>query len=413
MGSYGGSPPRTAGQRVLAIAGLALFLLLVFAWRRPEEWHSPYPWVEEGTVFLPGYLANGWASLFAPVSGYLVIPAKLIFLMAVSIDAWHYPVIAHALTLAFEIGTLCLIAVSPTWLRYPWLAAVLVALMPTMPEVFAVSEYAFWWGALWSFVALFWREGSHPRTAWRCVLALVGGVSSPMAIPAAGLLLVRAALVRRRADIAVAIVATALAALQGVLMASNPSTLGVGDRQFAPVETVIRFFGHYVVSTPLAPHWLLFGAGLAMIAWLGFYAWRTHAWRDPWFMLLAAALVLSIAASLARVAVGLIHPVGAARYFFFPYLFLAWLLLYTYGEAGWPGRAFVACVVLLATSQCALHGRQVHVTFDWHAELGQCISSGGATYALPVQFNGDPALAWHVPLTGTQCRTLVDRSLRR
>lgn len=404
---------RLMRREFLALCAWLFVVVLIFAWRRPVEWHHPYPWVEEGTISLPAYLSSGWQSLWAPVSGYLVIPAKLIFLTAVSLSASHFPEIAYALTLAFEVGTLCLIAFSPSHLRYPWVAALLVAMVPTQPEVFAVSEYAFWWGALWSFVALFWREDERPRTAWRCALATLGGLSSPIAIPAAALLGARAIAVRKRSDLLVFAAGALTAAIQIAMIFTAPTPLGIGDRGFEPVEIVERFFGHYVVSSPNVPHLILLTAGLAIVVWMATFAIQHRKWRDPWFMLLAASLGAGIVASLSRVPVDMIRPMGAARYFFYPYLFLGWLLLYVYAEAGRSGRVFATIVLALGFSQFAMHGRQVYDTYIWPKELGRCISAGDNSYPLPVQYNGDKKIAWRVPLTGTQCKALADRSLFR
>jgi hypothetical protein len=340
-----------------------------------------------------------------------VVPAKLIFLTAISLSGSYYPDIAYALTLAFEVATLCLVASSPSHLRYPWLAALLVAAVPTQPEVFAVSEYAFWWGALWSFVAIFWREGERSRIGWRAFLAFFGGMSSPMAIPAAVLLAARALVRRQKADVFVFVAGTAAAIVQVAVMISAPSPIGTGERHFAPMQLVIRFFGHYVISTPNAPTAVLFLVGAVIVAWLVAFALTHQKGRDPWFMMLIASLGAAIVASISRVPLEMIHPVGAARYFFFPYIFLAWLLLYTFAEAGRRGRAFVVCVLALGVSQFAMHGQQVYETFRWREELSRCIEMGPRDYLLPVQFNGNTAIAWHVSLSGNQCQQLLDRSV--
>jgi hypothetical protein len=404
---------RLTRRQYLLFGAWLVAAVLVFVWRRPVEWQHAYPWVEEGTISLPEYLSSGWRSLWAPVSGYLVIPAKLIFLTAISLSASIFPQIAYALTLAFEVGTLCLIAFSPTHIRYPWLAAMLVAVVPTQPEVFAVSEYAFWWGTLWSFVALFWREGERPRTAWRCILAVVGGLSSPIAIPVAVLLGARAIVIRKQSDVIVLAAGGLTAAIQVATLLTTVAPLAIGDRGFEPLEIVKRFFGHYVVSSPNVPQLLLVAAGLAIIGWMAMFTIAHKKWRDPWFILLAASLGAGVAASLSRVAVDVIQPMGAARYFFYPYLFLGWLLLYAYAETGLAGRVFTVVVLALGFSQFAMHGRQVYDTYLWPDELRRCIAAGKNGYPLPVQFNGDKAIAWHVALTGEQCESLVDRSMFR
>jgi hypothetical protein len=395
-----------------SVPGIVILLLIVFVWRRPVEWYHPYVWVEEGTITLPAYLEQGWRSLWAPVAGYLVLPAKLIFLTSISLSASHYPTIAYGLTLIFEIGTIVLIAYSPTHLRFPKLAALSVALIPTQPEVFAISEYAFWWGALWSFVAVFWREGEQPRTTWRCALTAVGGLSSPMAVPAAVLLGYRAFKLPQRGDRVVFAVAVLVAAIQCVAVVTATVPMGFGKRYFDAVQIVVRFFGHYVISSERLPVALLCVIGLAILGVILGFAIDRQKWHDKYFVMLVGALCAAIMASISRVAIDQLHPVlGGPRYFFYPYIFLTWLLLYIYGEASSRMRAFIGVVFACAFTQFLMHGRQEYDTFRWRAELGRCINAGNDIYQLPIQFAGPKTIAWHVALKGTQCQQLVDQSI--
>lgn len=395
-----------------SLPALIVFAALVLMWRRPVELHHPYMWVEEGTVSLPAYLALGWRSLWVPVAGYIVLPAKLIFLTAISLSASHSAGIAYWLTLIFEIGTICLVAYSPTHLRYPKLAAIAIALIPTHPEVFAVSEYAFWWGIIWSFVALFWREGENPRTLWRSFLVVFGGLSSPMALPVAAFLGYRAFRERKRTDWIVFGAGVVVAAVQCIMVATASVPMGFGTRQFDGVQVVVRFFGNFVVSTGTPPVIVLFLLGAAIIAAAIYFVISRRKWNDTYFVLIGAGLCAGILAAITRVPVDIIHPVLAGpRYFFYPFIFLAWALLYIYSETGVRFRAFIGVVLLLALSQFAMHGRFEYDTFHWRAELKRCVAEGAGTYQFPVQFAGPKEIAWHVPLTGVQCQSLVDRSL--
>ncbi len=50
-------------------------------------------------------------------------------------------------------------------------------------------------------------------------------------------------------------------------------------------------------------------------------------------------------------------------------------------------------------------------TLDWRAHVQQCAMA--AEYKLPIHTTGAPNALWYVPLSGAQCRNLIDRSLTR
>jgi len=381
-------------------------------WRRPDQFHHPYVWVEEGTITLPAYLELGWSSLWAPVAGYLVVPAKLIFLTAASLSFTHLPRIEYWLTLLFTVGTLALVAFSPSKLRYPKLAAVVIAMLPTDSEVFGVSEYAFWWGAIWSFVAVFWDEESRPRTAWRCVLAAVGGLSSPMAIPVAIILAYRLAVTRRASDIFVGITAGIVAVIQYVVMKQQGALADPHELAFLPAQLITRFFGNFAVWSPPPDIVLPLIVGIGIVALGVAYTFMRRKWFDPYFIMLIGCLVASVLASVSRVSPEISDPILAGpRYFFFPYIFLGWLLLYVLADGLPWQKALVVVAFFGSTYQYALHGQRFHDRFAWRAELAKCSGFADKPYEFPVHFNGDAKLAWHVPLTGLQCDELRRRSL--
>ncbi|SEM34193.1 hypothetical protein SAMN02800694_0711 [Luteibacter sp. UNCMF331Sha3.1] len=391
---------------------LVLLVAGILIWRRPDQWLHPYVWVEEGTVTLPDYLAHGWGSILSPVAGYLVIPAKVIFLIAASLSFSHLPSIEYWLTLIFTAGTIALVAFSPTRLRHPLAAALAVALLPTDSEVFAVSEYAFWWGAIWSFVAIFWDEQAKPRTVWRCVLVLVGGLSSPMAVPMAVVLGFRAAVLRKRADFVVLTVASLAAAVQCYTMYVNGALKSPGETSIDTVSIVTRFFGDYALGSRMLPEVFAVVLGWLVLAGGVVFAIARAKWRDPYFLMLVACLVASIAASVTRVPVSILNPFTAGpRYFFFPYMMLSWLLLYTLPEVGRVSRALVCLVLAGALVQFAFFAQRFHDRVSWRAEIRHCVESGEATYQLPVHYDGAKSRMWHVGLTGNQCKDLASRSL--
>ena len=389
-----------------------VLLVAIFIWRRPDQFLHPYVWVEEGTVTLPAYLTEGWKSLFAPMAGYMVVPAKLIFLVAAWLSFAHLPSIEYWLTLIFEVGTLALVAFSPTRLRFPKLAALAIALLPTDSEVFAVSEYAFWWGTIWAFVAIFWDEGDKPRTLWRCVLVAVGGLSSPMAMPIAAILGFRAAALRKRADIVVFAASACVAAAQWATMRMTGALKPPAGMAVDVSAVVTRFFGHFFLASSSVPAPVTLIVGAAIVLGGTVFVVVRRKWRDPYFLMLSACLVASILASATRVPVNVIHPFDAGpRYFFFPYIFLAWLLLYSIPEIGRVPRSLVCVIFAGAFAQFMFHAQRTHERVSWRSELNKCVAVGSAVYPLPIHYDGVQSRMWHVDLTGDQCSDLKSRSI--
>jgi hypothetical protein len=52
--------------------GLVGATVVVLFLRRPDQFLSPYIWVEDGTIVLPAFAARGWWSILEPVNGYLI-----------------------------------------------------------------------------------------------------------------------------------------------------------------------------------------------------------------------------------------------------------------------------------------------------------------------------------------------------
>lgn len=123
---------------------LLLITTAVLMFRRPEQFSTPYIWVEDGVFSINQFLEHGWVSLFDPVQGYLILPSKIIHVIAMSLSAPDYPELANWMNVLFTAGVLCAIAFSPTTLRYPVLCALLTLFTPNEGEVFGTSHYAFW-----------------------------------------------------------------------------------------------------------------------------------------------------------------------------------------------------------------------------------------------------------------------------
>jgi hypothetical protein len=190
---------------------------------------------------------------------------------------------------------------------------------------------------------------------------------------------------------------------------ATPSVVG-----FDVFGVVTRFVGDFALAAPDASEELGLVVGTLLVAGLFVFAFEKKKWRDPYFLMLLASLCASILASISRVPVAAIHPfLAGPRYFFFAYIFLAWLLLYTLPETGAIWRCLVAVVFVGALTQFALHGQRHHDTIAWRTELRKCSGSGDEVYPLLIHFDGNIANAWHVPLTGRQCDDLKRRGIFR
>jgi hypothetical protein len=381
---------------------LLLTTFIVLAWRRPDQLLHPYVWVEEGTVTLVDYIHHGWLSFFYPVAGYLVLPSKVIFLIAASISMRHLPNIEYWLTVLFTFGVVACIAKAPTVLRWRYACALAVLFLPLNPEVFAVSEYAFWWGTILAFLVLLWDLQDEGYLRSRLGLLIVGGFSSPMIIPIAGFMVVRAMVQRKRVDVALAVTSAVIAGVQMWVMHATAAHSTIPDIE--PFLMVRKFFGFFVAQGPMATDDVVLTCGVLLLLLTSLFAIRR--WRDPGTWLLLVCLGMSIAASVARAPMAAIHPLLAGpRYFFYPFLLFAWLLIQMAAEKGqksrWIAMASLACALVI----CVTYGQRRNDRMDWSANLRACAAS--ETYAMPIQFDGNKSNPWHVMLTGEQCKELA------
>lgn len=394
--------------------GLAIATIAILIWRRPDQLLYPYVWVEEGTITLPAYLHHGWLSLFYPVAGYLVLPSKLIFLLAATLSFAHLPELTYWLTVAFTFVVVASVARCPTYLRWPTVCALAVLLLPTDAEVFAVSEYAFWWGIVLLFVSLLWRREAR-KTPLRATLTALGGLSSPLVIPLAAIFLVRACLFRTKREYTILGIAVATAAVQAtcLLVTGNVShDHGHAIANFNVPMLVEKFFGWFVFWSRHSHVGLWSGAliGTVVIVMLTVATFRNRAKLNIGVLFLAGCLLVAIAASIARAPLASIHPVLAGpRYFFLPYILLAWLLIQTAQAADSWERIVVAVLMLSALHQTLLYGRRYQDPINWQAEVRACTASD-KPFNLPIQFDGSRARVWHVTLNGGDCRELLSRS---
>jgi hypothetical protein len=387
-----------APARFIAFVALALAILFV---RRPDQFLHPYVWVEEGTQTLPGYIVRGWLELFQPLSGYLVVTSKFIDVTAFQISILWTPQILAALAVALAIGVALAVALSPTHLRRPALCAFALLLVPTDSEVFAVAEYGFWWAGVLLPLALLWRE---ERQWLRWLYLVVGGLSSPLIVPAAALLALRLGFERTRRELMAVALAIFVALIQIITMRSEGSIGTIISPDAWTIATLAQKFvgGFFRADAPLP--------GLLITAALLAAAWSLRARLDRYFLLLALMFgAVALTVSLRAPLIYLDPFTTGPRYFLYPFVLLAWLLVWLGAVAPRPLQLALGAAVAASLLICGPRLSRRHDAVDWRAHLLAC--AGSESYELPIHYIGRAAEMWHVKLTGAECRILLARSL--
>jgi hypothetical protein len=394
------SPPRLELHRASKVSLLILGTVLILFARRPDQFLHPALWVEE-TVILREYIDHGWWSLLEPLNGYYVLISKIIAFIAFRTSFSSAPQVELFLTVAFTCAVIASVALSPTHLQWPFLCALSVLLVPSDPEVFAVSVYAFWWAGTLLLLVLLWR--SDARRQWlRWLYIVIGGLSSPIIVVVAGLLAIRSAFERRPSEYCAAGLGVLVALMQVITVHANVpfGTMKIGLSSF--VLTIQRFYGLYFIPRPGLVSSCV---GFAVVISLVFIAWSCRARLNGYFCLLLLAHVGICALVLFRIPVDGIHPLFAgARYFFYPFILLNWIMIWLTSVSDSTTRFGFALALLIALMVCAPHFARWHEPIDWQAAVSACGRS--TQYDLPAHYDGQSSTMWHASLTGQECQKL-------
>jgi len=252
-------------SRAAAIVGTAVFCLVVWFLRRPDQLLHPYVWVEEFKV-LNAYQGHGALhAAVSPYQGYFLWPSSFTVAFAAATSFLHVPLIDYWMSTAWFVATVCLILLPASTIRLRWRLgiAVLMVLAPMNPEVYGIALYAFWWTTLWPLISLMWSKDYW----WlRIPVLIVGGMSSlagaAMVVPY-GLMFI---LTRRRRDL----IGTAVLGVTFVVQSIAYLTDSSISRPIRPVKIAIqelRNFADYALAwlRPIDSGFLaLAGAGILL-----------------------------------------------------------------------------------------------------------------------------------------------------
>jgi hypothetical protein len=395
---------------LLRIVGLFVFSITVVAWRRPDQLAAPILWFEEGTHILRNYADCGLCAMLPSINGNIALTAKVLLLPVLKISAPSAPALAAAIGIAFNAAVVCMIATAPTHLRARYLCALAALFVPTGTENYGIALYSVWWCGILIALALLWDTGRGLH--WlRIALLVVGGLSTPFMIFAAPLFFLRAYREQNANEFAVALTACLLTviAAAAAIASTSAEPFDVNLTVTAALLTVSKFFGLFVApaaNSALVPGCLL----IVAIACLAYHERRK---LDLYFLLLAALLAASIAATLLRAPMSEIDPFeSGGRYFFLPYIFISFMLLWLWSSIN-PMTPLLKAAPLMIIAVAIVGGVQrsffVHPLQErqsWSEAMLRCANTQGET-VLPLGYT------WTISMPQDKCRALIDGSLIR
>jgi len=389
---------------------LAVLTIVVLVFRRPDQFSNPYIWVEDGTTILNQYLEHGWLTLFYPVNGYFITPTKIIHTLSVMLSFRWFPEISYWLTMLFTIFVVSAIALCPTALRNKTWCAVSVLFVPTGSEVFAVSEYALWWGGLLLFLPLLWKK-SDDKISARLFLVVFGGLSSPLVIFLAPAYLVRTWLTRARVDKMIMSAVIVVAGIQAAAIHFSGQSPQWDKLSFSIPLLAGKFFGwfeYWSLNPAMTP--IVAGAAILLGLILLMSSWPKLRRFDLVMILLCIGLPLCILSAILRAPLPAMDPYNTApRYFFYPFILISWILIQSLNSTQ-PLRCFFAIAALASAWMNFLLFAPWHHSFlDWRTQVDQCLVR--PEFMFQIHFQGRADSQWGERLTNAQCKSLVDSSV--
>lgn len=365
-------PTDTSARR---LSGLRAFLTRPPLWitvlvcaailvaRRPAQLRNPQLWAEEGTIWYAEAHTMGARALLRSFGGYLNTTQRVVAALAQWADPARVPAIF--VTAAFLL-TIYVAARTQSG-RFPLPPSVGYALAVVLvPDTFEVLLFlnnidritaAGLILVLLSRDARRWWEHAHDFAA-----TVLFGLTGPYCILFAPLFVWRALRRRTRASVAVAVLVTGCALIQGTLIGlhergkladAGPVAMGYGKVEPGRILAVpgMRVAGSLFVGSRVPADYSLpveTALGIGVLAFVGYLVLRRGTARTEraW---LGVAFLLVVAAGLYRcrlVLPDMCHAVYGNRYFYFPQLMVLWLLVALAAE-GRRWRSWGAAALLV------------------------------------------------------------------
>jgi hypothetical protein len=384
---------------------LLLGFVVLVASRRWQQLTSPQVWDEDGRL-ISSFVESGWAGIFQPVNGYLVLVPRVITGVSMFLSVYYYPIISTVLACLFAALVGLAVAMSPTRLGAKVLCAASVFLVPSDAEVFGLPLYTLWWAPVLLLLVALWEEGT-PALFLRFLYLVVGGLSSPYILVVLPVLYFRAIRFRRlRSEILVALAGTVIAAAQvcfvvgGAHMASPPTA------SFA-TYVVPRFCGWFLVGGVSQNTFLLWLAGIVLLALIAAYLVANR--RNALAWVLVYLYVGAVASSILRNDPAALHPFrGGPRYFFFPFFLTSWILIQLALTAGKKRLRIAAAAAAVTGGLNALpQWTRHHDDLHWAEHLVSARQF--SEYGIPIESDGHWFRAWSIEEPGATWKGLIER----
>jgi len=380
-----------------------LFFGLLAA-RRWSQLASPQVWDEDGYI-ISGFISNGWREFLQPINGYLVLVPMLISKASLAASIYYYPFISTLLAWVFIALVGLAVAKAPTHLRGRFLCAVSIFLIPSNPETFGLPLYTFWWASILLLLVALWDE-RRPHLWLRLALLVAGGFSSPFILVILPPLYFRAFRHRTRAETAVALAATGIAAIQIYFVSTGAANAGTSLASVLQ-DVVPKFCGWFLVGNLSEHRYLLWPMGILVLALVA--RWALGNRRNPMAWIIVFLYCGAIASSVYRNDASILHPALAGpRYFFLPFILTFWILVQLLLSADMGWIRFAAGIAILTGVLNALPVRtRQHDDLQWAEHLRSARLFHD--YEVPIECDGRRFTAWSIDESGATWDRLVRR----
>ncbi len=381
-----------------------LFFLLLFL-KRWNQLLSPEVWIEDGKYGITTFVHSGWNALFMEEGGFYKTINVFMTNTGMSISPLYYPEVSTYLAWVFTIFVALAVVYSPTVLRYRVLAAILIFFIPMDLENFGLPYYSFFWTGLLLFLTVLWEPGK--RLFLRLFYILLGGLSSPIIFMLTPLQLYRVIVIKEhRRDEVISllfVVATFLVQYQIFLKDGFTGSPMHVDIPFL-LEYVRKFFGQYYLNFIAGNTVQTIGGFIVLLLFLAYWIQN---YKDKYFYIVAALLLGTSFSAVLRKYIQIDPILHGGRYFFYPYIMLAWSLLYIAGaKQGWY-KYIVAPILTLSFLISFYYPTRTHDKLSYKKYFIACSNPKNKINRIPEHMNGIN-IRFFFSLTSDECKRLLE-----
>lgn len=391
----------------ITLFSLLFFLLLFF--KRWNQLLDPEIWIEDGKYGIPTFLHYGWHDLLMDEGGFLKTINVLITNTGMTISPLYYPEVSTYLAWMFSILVSLAVVFSPTKLRYKPLAAILIYFIPTGLENFGIPYYSYFWSGILLFLALLWEPGKNLYL--RLFYILLGGLSSPMVFMLLPLQIFRVIFINKfkKQEIVSLIVVAVVFTIQYKVFLIDGYTGSELSTNLDFLLTYIRkFYGLYYLNYISNGNLLIQTIGGAFVLLLFFIYWLQNI-KDKYFYIVMALLLGTGLSAILRKYIQ-IDPISpGSRYYFYPYIMLAWSLLYITGAKQQWYRYFTIPILIMSIIVSFYNPYRTHAKLSYKKYLIACSNPKNHLNIIPEHLDGgkNGIYPWGFKLTSKECKQLL------